>query len=203
MNISNEPEIDRSGKQRVFVKPLLKISCAIYVLLGLSFSLHSQAEQVSAVAGGDSMPEKTWQGRTRSEKMFFTLGMMNAYAESVKNRAKILGLGEPLSSEETDALFEYAKVIARHNQVKIYREPELLVTDLFPAHITRNKHVILIYLDDTLEKYLAIKADKASLVQTGKYEGEARKQIARRFGKLLSYSDASIEQKLQRKLNAE
>ena len=44
-----------------------------------------------------------------------------------------------------------------------------------------------------MRQYLAIKADKAALKAEGKYEGEARKEIARRFGRLLSYPDAVIE----------
>ena len=140
---------------------------------------------------------------TKEEKMFFTLGMMNAYAESVRHKAKILGLGEPLTAEETDDLYEYAKMIAESNKVKIYREKELLVTDLFPASITKDRHVILIYIDDTLDKYLKIKADKEKLVKTGKYIGEARKNIARRFGKLLSYKNDVVEEKLRKKLNSE
>jgi hypothetical protein len=147
--------------------------------------------------------EQSWRGSSKSEKMYFTLGMMNSYAESVSNKAKILGLGEPLSPAQTDALYKYAEMIAQDNKVKLYRETELLVTDLFPAFITKNKHVILIYLDDTLEKYLTIKRDKEKLVKTGKYMGEARKNIARRFGKLLSYQDDVIEAKLNKKLNAE
>jgi catechol 2,3-dioxygenase-like lactoylglutathione lyase family enzyme len=147
--------------------------------------------------------EQSWRGRTKSEKMFFTLGMMNAYAESVSNKAKILGLGEPLTAEETDELYDYAKMIAERNKVKIYREPDLLVSDLFPAFLTQNRHVILIYIDDTLDKYLAIKADKEKLVKSGSYKGEARKNIARRFAKLLSYKEDVVEQKLSKKLNAQ
>ena len=48
-------------------------------------------------------------------------------------------------------------------------------------------------ITDTLERYRAIKSDKARLVAQGKYAGEARRDIARRFGRLLSYPQATIE----------
>jgi catechol 2,3-dioxygenase-like lactoylglutathione lyase family enzyme len=171
--------------------------------MDLRKSIKDNADVQSAVDLSHYSSEKPWRGSSKEEKMFFTLGMMNAYAESVHNKAKILGLGEPLTAEETDDLYEHAKMIAQSNKVKIYREKELLVTDLFPASITKDRHVILIYIDDTLDKYLKIKADKEKLVKSGKYTGDARKNIARRFGKLLSYKDDVVEEKLRKKLNSE
>ena len=203
MKINRAADVQNPERKLKILAATTKLSCCIYIFSSFLLLSPCSAEQTPLSDDGSTAPARTWKGRTASEKMFFTLGMMNAYAEAVKNKAKILGLGEPLSSEETDELFEYAKQIAHHNGVKIYREPDLLVTDLFPAHITRNKHVILIYLDDTLDNYMAIKADKASLLESGQYKGQARKNIARRFAKLLSYSDDVVEQKLKRNINAE
>jgi hypothetical protein len=80
----------------------------------------------------------------------------------------------------------------------MWRETDFLVTDLYPADVAAGKHVLLIYTGDTLDRYLAIKADKARLVDKGKYEGAAREEIARRFGRLLSYPDAVIDDLLER-----
>jgi hypothetical protein len=80
----------------------------------------------------------------------------------------------------------------------MWRETDFLVTDLYPADVAEGKHVLLIYTGDTLEQYLELKADKASLVAAGKYEGEARKEIARRFGRLLSYPDPIIDDLINR-----
>ena len=55
-----------------------------------------------------------------------------------------------------------------------------------------------VYTGDTLERYLEIKRDKATLQAEGRYEGAAREQIARRFGRLLSYPDAVIDDLLSR-----
>jgi hypothetical protein len=70
------------------------------------------------------------------------------------------------------------------------------VTDLFSAELTDGKHVLVITSAATLQEYLDLKADKEELVISGEYRGEARLDIARRFGKLLSYSDEKVEELL-------
>jgi len=59
--------------------------------------------------------------------------------------------------------------------------------------VAEGKHVLLIYTGDTLDRYLQMKADKSALVEAGDYEGEAREEIARRFGRLLSYPKPVID----------
>ena len=88
--------------------------------------------------------------------------------------------------------------LAGHAQVQMWRETDFLVTDLYPADVADGKHVLLIYTGDTLDKYLAIKADKAALREAGEYHGEARDEIARRFGRLLSYPEPVIDDLLAR-----
>ena len=80
----------------------------------------------------------------------------------------------------------------------MWRETDFLVTDLYPADVAEGKHVLLIYTGDTLDQYLALKADKAKLVAAGEYDGDAREEIARRFGRLLSYPDSVIDDLLER-----
>ena len=82
--------------------------------------------------------------------------------------------------------------LLRENDVLMWRETDFLVTDLFPADIADGKHVLLIYTGETLDRYLAIKADKSLLLAEDRYEGQAREEIARRFGKLLSYPEPVI-----------
>jgi hypothetical protein len=72
------------------------------------------------------------------------------------------------------------------------------VTDLFPEEVTRGKHVMLIYLDPVKDEYMALKAEKQALIADGKYEGEARAEIARKMGRLLSYPEQHIERLLAR-----
>ena len=128
----------------------------------------------------------------------YNLGIMGGFAEVVRLGVKKLALSEVMSPEEMDDVMEDAMVIAKRNQVQMWRETDFLVTDLYPADVAAGKHVLLIYTGDTLDQYLAIKADKSRLVAAGEYEGAAREEIARRFGRLLSYPESVIDELLER-----
>jgi hypothetical protein len=105
-----------------------------------------------------------------------------------------------MTPAEMDSVMEDAQVIARRNEVKIWRETDFLVTDLYPADVAKDKHVLLIYTGDTLDEYLAIKSDKAALIAANHYEGQAREDIARRFGRLLSYPESVIDDLLAKQV---
>ena len=94
-------------------------------------------------------------------------------------------------------MLEEAQRIARERNVELYRENDFLLTDLFPPSVTQGKQVLIIYKGSTNDQYLALKKEKAQLVQNGKYTGEARERIARKLGKLLSYPDAEIDRALE------
>ena len=128
----------------------------------------------------------------------YNLGIMGGFAEVVRLGVKKLALSEVMTPEEMDDVLDDAMVIAERNKVQLWRETNFLVTDLYPADVAKGKHVLLIYTGDTLDEYLALKADKAQLLATGKYEGEAREEIARRFGRLLSYPESFIDELLER-----
>jgi hypothetical protein len=127
------------------------------------------------------------------DKRSYNLGAIGAFAEMVAADVKKLGLSAPLSPKEMDALIDDAERIAEKNGALIYREEDFLVTDLFPEEITKGKHVLLIYTGSTKDDYIALKAEKRKLVETGTYSGPARESIARNMGKLLSYSDKKID----------
>ena len=128
----------------------------------------------------------------------YNLGIMGGFAEVVRLGVKKLALSEAMTPEEMDDVMDDAMVIAKRNKVKMWRETDFLVTDLYPADVAEGKHVLLIYTGDTLDQYLALKADKAKLVAAGEYKGEAREEIARRFGRLLSYPESVIDDLLER-----
>jgi hypothetical protein len=128
----------------------------------------------------------------------YNLGILGGFSEVVRLGVKTLALSEVMSPGEMDAMMDDAAVIARRNDVLMWRETDFLVTDLYPADVADGKHVLLIYTGDTLDRYLQIKADKAALVSAGNYEGEAREEIARRFGRLLSYPEPVIDDLLAR-----
>lgn len=116
----------------------------------------------------------------------------------VRVGVKTLALSAAMTPEEMDAMVDDAERIAAEEGVLLYREADLIVTDLFPADVAEGKHVLLIYKGTTLDEYLALKERRAELLKSGSYEGEARRDIARRFGQLLSYPDAVIEDKINR-----
>lgn len=128
----------------------------------------------------------------------YNLGIMGGFAEVVRLGVKRLALSEVMTPEEMDGVMEDANIIAQRNEVLIWRETDFLVTDLYPQDVAEGKHVLLIYTGDTLDEYLAIKADKAALVAANQYEGQAREDIARRFGRLLSYPENVIDELLAR-----
>ena len=132
----------------------------------------------------------------------YQLGIMGGFAEVVKLGVKQLALSEVMTPEDMDGVMDDAMVIAERNEVQMWRETDFLVTDLYPANVAVGKHVLLIYTGDTLDQYLAIKADKARLVDKGEYEGAAREEIARRFGRLLSYPESVIDDLLERQSDA-
>ena len=134
------------------------------------------------------------QGETDGiDKRSYRLGGIGAFSEVVGAGVKKLALSSPMTPEEMDALMDEASKIADRNGVKLHRETDFLVTDLFPASVTEGKHVLLIYLDPVKEEYMALKARKERLLANQAYEGEASQEIAREMGRLLSYSDEKID----------
>ena len=127
------------------------------------------------------------------DRRSYALGAIGAFAEMVGGGVKRLALSEVLTPEEADGMIAEAERIAERNHARIYREPDLIVTDLFPADVAKDRHVLVIYRGTTLDDYQSLKRDRADLVRTGQYGGAARREIAWRFGKLLSYPDARIE----------
>ena len=130
----------------------------------------------------------------------YTLGGLATFAEMVRVGVKTLALSAAVTPEEMDDLVEDAERVAQEEGVLLYRETDLIVTDLFPADVAEGKHVLLIYKGATLDEYLALKQRKSELVASGSYTGEARRDIARQFGRLLSYPDANIEELIDKTL---
>jgi hypothetical protein len=152
----------------------------IKTIYGLVFLLAANQDAVAQYT--QAVDERSYQ-----------LGIMGGFSEVVRLGVKELALSEVMSPEEMDDILPDAKIVAARNGVQLYREADFLVTDLFPADVALGKEVLLIYTGDTLEKYLAIKADKKKLVEAGQYEGKNRSDIARRFGMLLSYPPSVID----------
>jgi hypothetical protein len=128
----------------------------------------------------------------------YDLGGTAAFAEMVEVGVKRLAFSSTLLTAEMTALLPDATRIANEHHVALYREPDLIVTDLFPADVARGKEVLLIYKGSTLDEYMDLKRQKAVLVKSSAYSGKAREQIARRLGKLLSYPEPAIDALLRK-----
>ena len=126
----------------------------------------------------------------------YRLGSTASWSEAISVGVKELALSSPATPEEMDALIDAAGKIAARFGISVYRETDLLVTDLFPDDVAKDKHVLLLYRQPTLDKYFALKQKKAELIEAGEYSGKAREDIARGFGRLLSYPDSVIDEKL-------
>jgi catechol-2,3-dioxygenase len=116
------------------------------------------------------------------------LGSMQAFAEMVAGDVKPLALSDPMSSEDVDKLWEEAQTIAKYNGIEVFREPNLVKTQLFPSELTENKEVLIFHKKEALNRYKDLKAT----IQSGK-NGEAE---ARRFGRLLGYPPHYVNQLL-------
>ena len=127
----------------------------------------------------------------------YRLGSVASWSEAVSVGVKELALSSPATPDEMDALIDEAGKIAARFGISVYRETDLLVTDLFPADVAEGKHVLMLYRQPTLDKYFALKMEKAELIEMGEYAGKAKGDIARRFGRLLSYPDVVIDEKLR------
>ena len=117
-------------------------------------------------------------------------GTFAVMGEMVDYGVKKLALGAALPPEEMDLVVDDAIRIAGNHNVQVYREDDFLVTDLFSAELTDGKHVLFFCHESTFQEYQALKADKERLEESGEYQGEARTEIARRFGRLLSYPES-------------
>ncbi len=135
----------------------------------------------------------TLEKQATIDPISFQLGVISAFAEIVNAGVKPLALSHPLSSEEMALFLPEATKIAAKYKVELYLEKDLIHTILFPADIVKDKEVLLLYQGNTLDRYQAIKRDKAALEHHGIYDDKEALGIAVRFGKLLGYSSKGIQ----------
>jgi len=123
-------------------------------------------------------------------------GQVASFAEMVAAGVKPLALSPPMPSDQMDAFEQLARDEANQFGVAVFREKDLLETDLFADSLLDGQEVLLIC--DTLIKlaYDSLKADRQHLIDQNTYVGSDRRQIARRFGRLLGYSPQGINELL-------
>lgn len=129
----------------------------------------------------------------------YELGAADCFCEMVRAGVKGLALAHPCPTrEERDEYLPYFQELCRKYGVKLYVEDVPLLTDLFPLSMNQGKYNALFYQEDSaIQEYLALKAEKQAAVEAGAYTPEKRRDIAWRYGRLLSYTDEGIQRLLE------
>ena len=109
---------------------------------------------------------------------------MAAMAEMVAAEVKPIALSEPLTSDEAEALWTDAIYVAEKYGVEVFREPDLIKTQLFPEAIAEGKEVMIFHKPNAMEAYLDLKKTILG--------GNNSISEARRFGRLLGYPNHYI-----------
>ncbi len=86
--------------------------------------------------------------------VLITSVLLVRFTEIVRLDVKKPALSKVMSPEEMDKIYCDAGVVAVCNEVELYRGADPIVTDLYPEDVALDKHVLLIYTDDTLDEYL-------------------------------------------------
>ena len=128
----------------------------------------------------------------------YQLGAADCFCEMVRAGVKKLALSHPCDSKaERDSFLPEFQKLCETYGVKLYAEDDPLLTDLFPLSLNRGKYNAIFYQDDSvLREYLNLKEEKRQARESGTYTPERRLQIARRYGKLLSYTEDGINRLL-------
>lgn len=128
----------------------------------------------------------------------YELGAADCFCEMVRAGVKQIALAHPCDTREArDEYLPYFEDLCQKYGVKLYVEDEPLLTDLFPLSLNRGKYNALFYQEErVLQEYLGLKGEKATALAQGTYS-QVRRDIAWRFGKLLSYTDEGIRRLLE------
>ena len=132
------------------------------------------------------------------DKFSYHLGASDCFCEMVRAGVKKLALSHPCDTKEERDNFlpEFDKLCEKYG-VRYYVEDESFLTDLFPLSLNRGKFNVIFYQDEVvLKEYLDLKTEKEKAVAAGN-DADCRKDIARRYGKLLSYTDEGIQRLLE------
>ena len=128
----------------------------------------------------------------------YQCGVIDAFNEVVRAGVKRIALSHPVDTkEEAMELIPFLQQICQQYGNHFYLEESPLLTDLFPISLNKGKYNIIYYRqEEDIRQYLALKKRKQQLLEQQAYQGEARRQIAVDYGKLLSYSQEAIERYL-------
>lgn len=120
-------------------------------------------------------------------------GIIMAFSEVVSAGCKQLALSSTYNHELANEMMKVAEYASTEYSVKLMLEPELLVSKLFQSDIAKDQTVILIAHDQSvIDEYKMLKKLKQYSDEEGNPD-DLEKEIAQRFGALLSYDEATIE----------
>lgn len=119
-------------------------------------------------------------------------GINMAFAEVVGMGCKQLALSSPYSMKVAEEMLPATEYAAKEYGAVLMMESDLLVSQLFPPNIAKDKTVILIAHDQSvLDDYQMLKKLKQNSNEEGNPD-DLETEIAQRFGALLSYDEATI-----------
>lgn len=129
----------------------------------------------------------------------FSLGVMDSFCEMVAAGVKKLALSHPFDSEKEREYYAPAvEKLCEKYKIRYFRENTLPVTDLFPAEVCENKYLFLFYrTDEVLKRYQDLKKEVGELQKSNAPADGKRLELAREFGRLLSYPEDGIERRIQ------
>lgn len=133
------------------------------------------------------------------DKFSYKVGAADCFCEMVRAGVKKIALAHPCDTaeEQKELVPEYEKLCAEYG-VKQYWEGEPFISDLFPVSLNKGRYNMIFYIEDSvLQEYLDLKKEKEEARENGTYTPEKRRDIAWRYGKLLSYTDEGIERLLR------
>ncbi|NNF98783.1 MAG: hypothetical protein HKM93_05355 [Desulfobacteraceae bacterium] len=127
----------------------------------------------------------------------FQLGMINCFVEMVACGVKPLAISPPMTPDDHNRVKTYSDRIVEGFGVNSFLEKALLSTALQSDEFTRDKWVILYYKSEAVKTaYLGLKDKQTGLMQAGRYDAAAGKQLSIEFLTLLGYSRPVIDEKL-------
>lgn len=129
----------------------------------------------------------------------YQLGMVYAFAEMVGSGVKRLALSPALTEDQFEDIMEDVRLIAEEYGLVLHVDRDFLETRLFNPEYTRGKIVIHLAAERaTIDEYEALKEGKRGHLVAGTLTEEADLEIARGLGRLLSYSEESIQSLLEK-----
>lgn len=131
------------------------------------------------------------------DKFSYHLGAADCFCEMVRAGVKRIALSPPCDTkDERDSFLPEFDKLCKKYGVRYYVEDDAFLTDLFPLSLNQGKFNVIFYQDKAaLQEYLDLKAEKEKAIAACNYD-DCREDIARRYGKLLSYTDDGIQRLL-------